>query len=190
VSISTIGERDEDVLEGLRNELERIIAQQWDLKSTRPKILFATAHDLRNATTFTELACEMALARKMDVMMVYAGMNATDTIPFFLRANKFDESNCPFVWFDGRHEYPSLYKQTNAVEDVISDNVVYVNPSVVMYLDDEPEWFLQALERATIWRTPPISMVQLKRGALPNLRWISSLSPSTLMGNNIKIMLM
>jgi len=186
VSIIVPEKRDEDIVKGIKDDLRRVILKQWDMKSPRQTVLFATAHDLRNASTFTELACEMALARKMDVMMIYVGLNKTDSVPFFLHVNKFEQSNCPFVYVDARHEYANLYLQTNAVEAIIADTVIYVNPSVVIYLDDEPDWFLQSLERTTFWHIPAISMIQLKRSALPNLRWISSLSSSTLMGTPLE----
>ena len=182
VTIIDSEERDDDVLRSLRNELRGTIAGQWDLKSTKDKVLFATAHALRNASTFTSLACSMAAAKKVDVMMIYAGINSTDTLPFFLRANRLDKASCPMVYFDARHEFATVYKQTSAVEDVLSDAVIYTNPSVVVYLEDEPDWFIQSLERATFWRRPAISLIQLRRSALPNLRWIATLSPSALMG--------
>jgi len=53
---------------------------------------------------------------------------------------------------------------------------------VAVYVEDEEDWIMQVLERVVYWRQPAISLIQLKRGALPNLRWISTLTPSALAG--------
>jgi molybdopterin-guanine dinucleotide biosynthesis protein A len=171
---------DEEVLVLMRTQLRKVIASQWDLKSSRPSIMFATAHALRNASTLTVLACEVAVARKMAVMMIYTGDNSTGSIDFLLHANRLEQ--CPLVWFDARHEYSTIDTQINAAEQVLSDAVNYLKPGVVVSVDDEPDWFVQSLERATYWRRPEISSIQLKRSALRNLRWIATLSPSSLLG--------
>ena len=75
-----------------------------------------------------------------------------------------------------------MYKQITATEEILGQAVDLTRPSVVVYMDDEEDWFMQSLEKAVYWRRPAISLIQLKRSALANLRWIASLSPSALMG--------
>ena len=75
-----------------------------------------------------------------------------------------------------------MYKQIDATEEVLAVAVDLTGPAVVVYLDDEEDWFMQSLEKAVYWRRPAISLIQLKRSALANLRWIAELSPSALMG--------
>jgi hypothetical protein len=171
---------DEDVLSSVRTQLRRTIASQWDLKSSKPSILFVTAHTLRNASALTSLACEIALARKMDVLIIYTASNSSGTIPFFLHANRLER--CPFVWFDARYEYADTYTQISAVEEIISDAVNYVKTGVVVSVDDEPDWFAHCLDRTTYWRQPAIASIQLKRSALANMRWMVHLSSASLKG--------
>ena len=174
-------EDDDAVLFDLRKEIHSMLNARGDF-GTKHVAIFITSHDLYNATSITMLACEMAAARKLNVLMIYAGTNATEKIPFFLRANQFDRVICPMVWFDVRHEYSSLSIQESATETVLRDVVSVLWPSVVVYLDDEKDWVVQSLERVVYWRRPAISLVQLKRAAIQNLRWIASLTPSALAG--------
>jgi hypothetical protein len=144
--------------------------------------VFITAHDLYNATGLTMLACEMAAARKMNVLMLYVGRNS-EGIPFFLRANQFDRvSSCPMTWFDARHEYSSLSMQEMATETVLREVISSSNPSVVISLDDDEDWFVQSLKQVVHWSQPRISSIQLKRSAIPDLHWITTLGPSALAG--------
>jgi hypothetical protein len=178
-------EADDDVLKALRKELRRTLSVGIDLSRQKPTAMVVTAHTLYNASAITSLACKLAAAKKMNVVMMFAGMNATDTVPFFLRANGFGKATCPIIWHDARHEYSTIYKQTTAMEDIIGDAMTYMNPSVVLYVDDEEDWFMQSLERAVYWRRPAISLIQLKRTALVNLHWVASLSSSALAGTSL-----
>lgn len=180
--IVDLKEADDDVLKALRKELRSILSVKIDRSKQKPTAMVVTAHTLSNASGITSLACKMASEKKMNVVMIYAGMNATETVPFFLRANGFGQATCPMIWHDARHEYSTIYKQTAAMEDVIGDAISYTNPSVVVYVDDEEDWFMQSLEKSVYWRRPTISLVQLRRTALANLHWIASLSPSALAG--------
>lgn len=173
-------EDDDEVLLSLRKELHSILNLRGDFSTARPAAIFLTAHDLYNATGITTLACEMAVAKKMSVLMMFVGKNATEKVPFFLRANQFDRTTCPMVWFDVRHEYSSLDKQESATEIILNDVISVLHPSVVVYLDDEEDWFMQSLERVVYLRRPAISLIQLKKAAIHNLLWIASLAPSAL----------
>lgn len=175
-------ETDDEVLKGLRKELRSTLSAKVDRSKQKPTAIVVTAHTLYNASGITSLACKMAAEKKMNVVTIYAGMNTTDTVPFFLRANGLGQTTCPMIWHDARHEYSTVYKQTTAMEDIIGDAISYMDPSVVVYVDDEEDWFMQSLERSVYWRRPAISLVQLKREALVNLHWIASLSPSALAG--------
>lgn len=178
-------ENDEDILQSLKKELKGLITgsrgDQHHSKQ-RDTAMFISANTLYNTTTFTDLACEMSLSRKMNVLLLYVGTNSSDTVAFSFRANHRNKENCPVIWHDARHEYSSVYKQTTATEEILSEAVELTRPSVVVYLDDEEDWFMQSLEKAVYWRRPAISLIQLKRSALANLRWIAQLSPSALMG--------
>ena len=101
---------------------------------------------------------------------------------FWLRANQFIGSTCSLNTLDGRHQYWSTEKQQSATKDILADAIEMLNPSVVVYVDDDEDWFMQSLERVVYWRRPAISLIQLKRNAIPNLRWIASLSPAALAG--------
>ena len=179
---SELKEADDEVLLSLRKELKSILALRADLSSNKPAAIFVTAHVLYNASGITTLACDIAAAKKMNVLMMYMGRNSSETVPFFLRANQFDRSTCPIVWFDARHEYESIAKQEGAMEEVLADAVSALNPSVVVYVDDEEDWFLQALKTVVYLRSPRVCRIQLKRSALANLRWIASLNPAALAG--------
>ena len=123
----------------------------------------------------------MAVAKKMNVLMIFLGRNPTETIPFFLNAHRFDRSTCPIVWYDGRHEYLSVNLQESAAERVFEEIMIALSPSVVVHLDDEA-WLIRSLQRLVYWQYPAISLIQLKRTAIQNLRWMASLSPSALAG--------
>lgn len=183
VDILDTEENDEDVLRSLKKELKGLLKTRTDQHSKqRDTAIFVTANTLYNTTRFTDIACEMSLTKKLNVIIMYMGINSSDTVPFAFRANHRDKSNCPVIWHDARHEYSSVYKQLTATEDILKEAVDLMRPSVVVYLDDEEDWFMQSLEKAVYWRRPAISLIQLKRGALANLRWIAHLSPSALMG--------
>ena len=128
------------------------------------------------------LACEMATAKNMNVLMVYVGMNSTSKVGNFFRANQFDRTTCPMAWYDARHQYSSTNVQESATESILKDVVAVLRPSVVVYLEDDEDWFMQSLERVVYWKRPAISLIQLKRTGIQNLRWISSLTPSALAG--------
>src|SRR5271170_3426001 len=101
-------EIDAHVTASLRQQLYATINLRGDFSVTaRRTAIFVTAHGLRNATGLTGLACEMAAAKKMNVLMMFMGGYATDEIPLFLRANGYDRVSCPIVWHDARHEYYS-----------------------------------------------------------------------------------
>lgn len=159
--------------------------------ATRPTTMFVTAHDLRNATGLTGLACDMAAAKRMNVLMVFTGGNATDEIPLFLKANGFDRDSCPMVWHDARYQYSSRHGIKEATADLLDYASRFVSPSVVMHVDDEEDWFMESLRDSILSRRPSISMIQLKRETLHNLRWISTLTPHALAGcpTHIKSML-
>jgi hypothetical protein len=183
VDILDTEENDDDVLQSLKKELKGLLTTRADHHSKqRDTAIFVTANTLYNTTRFTDLACEMSLAKKLNVLIMYMGINSSDTVPFTFRANHRDKANCPVVWHDARHEYSSVYKQLSATEEILKEAVDLTTPSVVVYLDDEEDWFMQSLEKAVYWRRPAISLIQLKRGALANLRWIASLSPAALVG--------
>lgn len=173
---------DDDVLSALRKELKSKVRSPNELVRGRSTAVFVTAHTLYNASAFTTIACEMAHARKMNVLMMFVGANSTNTVPFLLHANRFEKTTCPMVWHDARNEYSSIDKQAAAMELLLADVMDYLYPPIVVYVDDEPDWFMQSLERVVFWRQPAISLIQLKRRALVNLHWIASLSPSALEG--------
>ena len=177
-------EIDTHVTASLRQQLRSMVNLRGDFSlTTRPTAIFVTAHALHNATGLTGLACEMAAAKKMNVLMVFMGGYATDKIPMFLRANGFDGGSCPMVWHDARYEYYSLDNMKEAAAEILDDAVKLVSPSAVVYVDDEEEWFMGSLEKSVFWRRPSISLIQLKRAALHNLRWIASLTPHALAGS-------
>jgi hypothetical protein len=124
----------------------------------------------------------MAAAKKMNVLMMFMGRYATDQIPLFLRAHGHDRVSCPIVWHDARHEYYSRENLKEATAEILDDAVRLVSPSVVVYVDDEEKWFMGSLEKSVFGRRSSISLVQLKRAALHNLRWIASLTPHALAG--------
>jgi hypothetical protein len=176
-------EIDAQATASLRRQLHSTINLRGDFSlTTRPTAIFVTAHDLRNATGLTGLACDMAAAKKMNVLMMFMGRYATDQIPLFLRAHGHDRVSCPIVWHDARHEYYSRENLKEATAEILDDAVRLVSPSVVVYVDDEEEWFMGSLEKSVFWRRSSISLVQLKRAALHNLRWIASLTPHALAG--------
>ena len=144
--------------------------------------MFVTAHDLRNAAGLTALACDLAAAKKMNVLMMFMGGNATDKVPLFLRANRLDRASCPMVWFDGRYEFSSRENLKERTMEILDEAVKRVNPSVLLYVDDEEDWFKTSLETGFYRKERPISVIQLKRGTLHNLRWIGSLTPRALAG--------
>lgn len=86
------------------------------------------------------------------------------------------------VHLDARHEYTTIYRQAVAMEELVREASMYLNPRGIVYVDDEEEWIFQSVERAVEWRRPVISMIQLKREALQNLRWIASLNANALAG--------
>jgi hypothetical protein len=178
---------DDEVLLSLRKELHSILNLRGDFSTARPVAIFLTAHDLYNATGLTTLACDMAAAKKMNVLMMFVGKNATEKVPFFLRANQFDRTTCPMVWLDVRHEYSSLNKQESATEIVLNDVISTLHPSVVVHLDDEVDWFMRSLERVVHFRRPPISLIRLKKATIHNLQWIASLPPSALAGISLNL---
>ena len=178
-------ESDEDILRSLKKELKGLLTSTRGAQlhsKQRDTVMFVTANTLYNTTRFTDLACEMSHAKKMNVLLMYVGTNSSDTVAFSFRANYRDKTNCPLIWHDARYEYSSVYKQIDATEEVLAVAVDLTGPAVVVYLDDEEDWFMQSLEKAVYWRRPAISLIQLKRSALANLRWIAELSPSALMG--------
>jgi len=183
-------EGDEKALRRIRKDFQALQSQHAEMTPTSGKhtTIFTTAHELYNATGLTALACEMAAARKMNVLMLYVGLNSPESIPFFLRANQFDRgASCPMTWFDARHAYTSLNEQESATEAVLREVIRSLNPSVVISLDDDADWFLQSLERVVYWHKPSISSIQLKRPALSNLHWMTTLSPSALAGITLDI---
>jgi hypothetical protein len=175
-------EKDDDVLLSLRKELKSSLALRGEFSKPKPAAIFATSHDLYNASGITALACDMAAARQMNVLIMFLGLDSSERVPLFLRAHQFERATCPMVWHDARHQYSSIVQQQTATEAILADVLSYLNPSVVVYVDDEEDWFMQSLERVVYWRSPAISLIQLKRTALVNLRWIASLSPSALEG--------
>ena len=175
-------ENDEDVVKGLRKELKATMSLRGEFSLGKAAAIFVTGHDVRDAAGITALACDMAAAKKLNVLILYVGVNATETVPFFFRANGFDRTSCPVVWHDARHRYSSVNKQESATEQILADAIGFIDPSVAVYVEDEEDWIMQVLERVVYWRQPAISLIQLKRAALPNLRWISTLTPSALAG--------
>ena len=181
-------EGDEGTLRRIRKDFQALQSRHAEITPASGKhtTVFITAHELYNATGLTTLACEMAAARKMNVLMLYVGLNSREAIPFFLRANQFDAS-CPMTWFDARHAYSSLNEQESATEAVLREVIRSLNPSVVISLDDDADWFMQSLERVVYWHKPSISSIQLKRSALSNLHWMTTLTPSALAGITLDI---
>jgi hypothetical protein len=176
-------ETDAEAAASIRKQLHSTINVRFDFSmATRPTAIFVTAHDLRNATGLTGLACDMAAAKRMNVLMVFTGGNATDEIPLFLRANGFDRPSCPIVWQDARYQYSSKHGMKGATVDLLDYAVRFVNPSVLVHVHDEEDWLMESLRESIISRRPSISIIQLKRGALHNLRWISTLTPHALAG--------
>ena len=175
-------ENDDQVLLELRKEFKSLLSMRGEFSTTKQNAIFITAHDLYNATGLTMLACEMAMAKKLNVLMIFVGTNSTEKVAFFLRANQFDRTTCPMAWYDARHEYSSLNVQENATESVLKDVVTALQPSAMVYLDDDADWFMQSLERVVYWKRPAISLIQLKRTDIRNLQWIGSLNPSALAG--------
>ena len=151
--------------------------------ATRPTAIFTTAHDLRNGTGLTALACDLAAAKKMNVLMMFMGGNSTDKVPLFLRANAFDRRSCPMVWFDARYEYSSRDNLKEATAEILEDAVRFVSPSVIVHVDDEEDWWREILEKSVHSRRTTISLIRLKQAALHNLRWIASLTPHALAGS-------
>jgi hypothetical protein len=92
---------------------------QGDFSTATPAAIFLIAHDVYNATGVTTLTCEMAIAKRMSVLMMFVRKNATEKVPFFLRANEFDRT-CPIVWFYFKHEHSSLNKQESATDSVFN----------------------------------------------------------------------
>jgi len=175
-------ENDEQVLLELRKEFKFLLSLRGEFSTAKQNAIFITAHDLYNATGITMLACEMAIAKKLNVLMIFVGMNSTEKVGFFLRANQFERTTCPMACYDARHEYSSLNVQKSATESVLKDVVTALRPSVVVYLDDDADWFTQILKEVVYWRRPAISLIQLKRTTIQNLRWIGSLNPFALAG--------
>jgi len=183
-------EGDEETLQRIRKDFRAFRSRHVEITPTWGKhtAVFMTAHELYNATGLTTLACEMAFARKMNVMMMYVGRNSSEDIPFFLTANQFDRGGlCPMTLFDARHAYSSLNEQESATEAVLREVIRSLNPSVVISLDDDVDWFKQSLARLIYWHKPSISSIQLKRSALSNLHWMTTLSPSALAGMALDI---
>ena len=175
-------ENDEQVLLKFRKEFRSLLSLRGEFSTTKQNAIFITAHHVYNATGITMLACEMAIAKKLNVLMIFVGMNSTEKVAFFLRANQFDRMSCPMAWYDARHEYSSLNVQESATESILKDVMTVLRPSVVVHLDDEADWFMQSLKQVVYWRRPAISLIQLKRATIQNLRWIGSLTPSALAG--------
>jgi hypothetical protein len=178
-------ESDEETLQRIRRDFRSLLTLHAEFAPTSGKqtAVFVTAHELVNATGLTMLACEMAAARKLNVLMLYVGRNSTERVPFFLRANQFDRaSSCPMTWFDARHLYSSLNEQESATEVVLREVVRSLNPPVVVSLDDDADWCMESLERVVYWQQPSISSIQLKRSALPNLHWMTQLGSFALAG--------
>jgi hypothetical protein len=174
---------DEAVSSRQRDTLKNVILQKGlDFGRTRQTVVFITGQDLYSSAGLTGLACEFAAKKKVNVLMVFAGLNSTEGIPFFLRANQFDKSTCPMLWHDARHEYATIYGQASATEDMVRQTFAFLFRAVIVHIDDEEEWFIQSVERAVYWRRPAIPVIQLKREALHNLRWMASLSSTALAG--------
>ena len=178
--ITDLEETDEEVLLSLRRALNSTFTLHGDFSTSKPAAIFATAHDLYNASGITALACEMASAKEMNVLIMFLGMDSVGGIPQFLRAHQFSPAACPMAWHDARYKFSSLIQQKSAAELLLSDAVSYFKPSVAVYLDDEQDWFMQSLERVVYWRLPAISLIQLKRTSLPNLRWVAHLNARAL----------
>jgi len=175
--------QDESILTDLRKELNSLLTLKADFSTQKKSAIILTAHSLSNATGLTSLACDLSHSRKMNILLLFMSQNSSSSLPFWLRANQFvGSSTCPMTWFDARHLYSTMEKQQSATEVILGDMVRLLDPSVVVYVDDEEDWFMQSLERVVYWRRPAISLIQLKRNAIPNLRWIASLSPAALAG--------
>jgi hypothetical protein len=178
-------ESDDETLERILRDFRSLLTLHAEFAPTSGKqtAVFVTAHELGNATGLTMLACEMAAARKLNVLMLYVGRNSTERVPFFLRENQFDRASaCPMTWFDARHGYSSLNDQESATEAVLREVVRSLNPPVVVSLDDDADWCMECLERVVYWKQPSISSIQLKRSALPNLHWMTQLGSFSLAG--------
>jgi hypothetical protein len=183
--ILTAAEQDEQVATRHRETLKTLVSKRGaEFGQLKQTVIFITAQDLYNASGLTALACEFATKKKMNVLLLYAGLNSTESIPFSLRANRFDKATCPMTWHDARHEFSTIYRQASATEEMVRHALLYLRSATVIHLDDEEEWFIQSIERAVYWRRPSIPVIQLKRDALYNLRWMASLSPSALAGTS------
>src|SRR5271170_1161290 len=113
-------ETDAEAAVSIRKQLQSTINIRGDFSmATRPTAIFVTAHDLRNATGLTGVACDMAATKRMNVLMVFTGRNATDDIPLFLRANRLDRDSCPMVWHDARYQYSSEHGIKDATVDLL-----------------------------------------------------------------------
>jgi hypothetical protein len=153
-----------------------------DLLTGKRMAIFVTSHDLHESAGLMLTACEMAAAGNIEVFLMFLGRNSAGSVRFFFEANQFDKETCPLIYYDGRHEYSSLAEQLSATEGELLEAISKLDPLFIVYLDNEEAWLLHSLERVVYWRRPTINLIQLKRRALSNLRWMATLSVEALAG--------
>ena len=167
-----------------RNQLLSKVHLRQDFSTaTKPTAIFVTARNLLSVTELTGLACDVAATKRMNVLMIFTGADAAMVqIPLLLRLGGFDGYPCPMVWHDARYQYSSEDGMIEATIELLDYAANLVNPSVVVHIDDEESWFLESVMKSMLSRRQSTSLIQLKRQALHNLRWIGSLTPHALAG--------
>jgi hypothetical protein len=169
---------DDEVISGHRSRvgLTSMLNLRKQSNGGKPMALFVTSHDLDEVVGLMEIACEMAAAGSLPVFLLFLGRNSKGSVRLFFRANKWDRKTCPLIYYDGRHQYSSFMEQLSASEDQLRETIMKLDPLLVFHLDGEEDWFMQSLERVVGWQSQIARLIQLKRSALPNLRWIATLS--------------